>query len=80
VAAENPDAVAGSQEREVRAGYLVQQFAQVRLDPPLRRRLAILAVAGVERPAAEEDPRPVPQVNTAQRPLLQPMPAQVALS
>jgi len=29
VAAEDPGTVAGSQEREVRAGYPAQQFAQV---------------------------------------------------
>jgi hypothetical protein len=37
VAAENPDAVAGPEEREVRAGDVIQQPAQVRLDPQLHR-------------------------------------------
>ena len=37
VAAESPDAVAGSEKREVVADHLVQHGAQVGLDPPLDR-------------------------------------------
>ena len=80
VAAEGPDAIAGPQKREVRADHLFEHFSQVCLDPPLHRRFRFLWVAGCERPAAQEDPRPVPQVNAAQRPLLQPVPAQLTLT
>src|SRR2546430_2629235 len=65
VAAECPDAVTGPEEREVRAHHLVEQAGQVRLDPPLHRRLELLRIGVVERPAAEHDPRPVVQVNRA---------------
>src|SRR5262249_48632857 len=79
VTAECPYGVAGPQKREVRADYLFEHSSQVRLDAPLHRRFRSLWVAGVERPAAEEDPRPVPQIDVAQRPLLQPVAAQVRL-
>ena len=37
VAAERPDAVAGPEEREVRADHLIEQPVQVGFDPPLQR-------------------------------------------
>ena len=51
--AERPDAVTGPEEREVRADHPVEQAVQVRLDPPLGRRLELVRVGVVERPAAE---------------------------
>ena len=54
--AERPDAVTGPEEREVRADHPVEQAMQVRLDPPLGRRLEFIRVGVVERPAAEQDP------------------------
>ncbi len=80
VAAERPDAVTGPEKREVRADHLFEQPAQVGLDPPLHRRFRLLRVAGVERAAAEQDPRPVPQIHVPERSLLQPPPAQVGLT
>src|SRR6516162_5012537 len=80
MAAERPDTVAGSQEREVRADHLFEHSSQVCLDSPLHRRLRLLWVAGRKRPAAQEDPRPVLQINVTQRPLLQPVAAQVTLA
>ena len=80
VAAERPDAVAGSEEREVRAHHAVEQTGQIRLDPPLHRSLELLRVGVVERPAADHDPRPVAQVDVAERALLQPYPVQLALA
>src|SRR6266566_2875691 len=77
VAAECPDAVTGPEEREVRAHHLVEQAGQVCLDPPLHRRLELLRVGVVEWPAAEQDPRPVTQVDLAERALLQPDAAQL---
>ena len=56
VRAERADAVAGTQEREVLRDDGVEQPAEVLLDPVLDRRLLIGRVAGVERPAAQEDP------------------------
>ena len=76
--AERPDAVTGPEEREVRADHPVEQAVQVRLDPPLGRRLELLRVGVVERPAAEQDPRPVAQIDIAERALLEPYPAQLA--
>src|SRR4030088_1773339 len=55
VQAERPDAIAGPEEREVRADHPVEQATQVRLDAPLDRRFRALRVAGVERAAGEED-------------------------
>jgi hypothetical protein len=80
VAAERPDAVAGPEEREVRAGHRVQQAAQVRLDPPLHRGLGLLRVGVVERPAAEHDPGPVREVDVAERAAIEPQPLQLALA
>src|SRR5262249_18262807 len=79
VPAECPDAVAGPQKGEVRADHHVEQFSQVCLDPPLHRGFRPLWVAGCERAAAQEDPRPVLQIDAAQRPLLQAVAAQVTL-
>ncbi len=78
MAAECSDAIAGPQEREVRADHRVKQAAQVRLDPPLHRRLEFLRVGVIERPAAQQDPRPVPQIDVPERALLQPDPPQTA--
>src|SRR6266566_6529423 len=80
VTAERPDAITGPEEREVRAHHLVEQAGQIRLDPPLHRRLELLRVGVVERPAAEYDPRPVAQVDLAERVLLQPEAAQLAFA
>ena len=80
VAAEGPDAVAGPQEREVLADHLVEQRAQICLDPPLDRRFRGLRVAGVERSAAEQKPRPVAEVEASQGAPFQPDAAQVALA
>jgi len=49
------------------------------VDPPLHRALRVLRVAEVERATTEQDAGPVEQVDLAERPLLQPDPAQVAL-
>ena len=76
--AKRPDAVTGPEEREVRAHHPVEQAAQVRLDPPLGWRLEVVGVGVVERAAAEQDPRPVAQINVAERALLEPYPAQLA--
>ena len=78
VTAERPDAVTGPEEREARAHHPVEQAGQVRLDPPLHRRLELRRVGVVERAAAEQDPRPVAQIKVAERALLQPYPAQLA--
>jgi hypothetical protein len=79
IAAERADAVAGAKEREVRGGDRVKQPLQIGFDPPLHRRLAVFGVGDVERPAAEQYPRPVPQVDIAERALLQPDPVQLTL-
>ncbi len=79
MAAERPDAIAGPQEREVRADHCVKQAAQVGLDPSLHGRFEFLRVGVVERPAAQQDPRPVPQIDIPQRALLEPDPPQLAL-
>src|SRR5215472_379293 len=79
MAAEGSDAVASPEEREVRADHLFEQPPQVGLDPPLHRRFLVLRVAGVERPAAQQDPGPVPQVDVAQRLPLEPVTVQVTL-
>ena len=79
VAAEGPDAVARAEEREVLVDHPVEQPAQIGLDPPLDHGLRGLRVAGVKRAATEQDARPVAQVDGAQRTLLQPDAAQVAL-
>ncbi len=62
--AERADAVAGAKEQEVRADHLVEQTAQVCLDPPLYRRLEALRVGVVERLAAGHDPGPIAQVDS----------------
>ena len=80
VAAERPDAVAGAQEREVGADHGVQQAAQVGLDPALHRRFLLVRVGEVERPAADPDPGPVPQVDVPQRAPVQPDPPQRVLA
>jgi Transcriptional regulators len=80
VTAERPDPVAGPEEREVCAHHPVEQAGQVRLDPPLHRRLELLRIGVVERPAAEHDPRPVAQVDAAECVLLQPYAAQLAFA
>ncbi|MBV9093645.1 MAG: hypothetical protein JO132_07185 [Streptosporangiaceae bacterium] len=80
VAAKRPDAVAGAEEREISGDHRVEQAAQVCLDPPLHRRLGLLGVGVVERAAAEQDPGPIRQADTAQRALLQPHPAQPGLA
>src|SRR5262249_6113097 len=69
-----------AQKREVGTDYLSEQAAQVRLDAPLYRRLRFLGVTRVERPPAQEDPRPVAQVDSAQRVSLQPVPAQASFA
>src|SRR5690349_8961384 len=80
VAAERPDAVTGPEEREIRAHHLVKQAGQIRLDPSLHRRLELVRIGVVERPAAEQDPRPVIEVDGAERMLLQPDAAQLAFA
>ncbi|TLZ31301.1 MAG: cupin domain-containing protein [Gammaproteobacteria bacterium] len=64
--------------REAEAWFLLQgAMTQVGLDPPLHRRLELLRIGEVERPAAEQDPRPVVQVELAEPALLQPDAAQL---
>src|SRR5690348_13442721 len=80
VTAERPDAVTGPEEREVRAHHLVEQAGQIRLDPPLHRCFELLGIGVVERAPAEYDPRPIAQVDAAERVLLQPDAAQLAFA
>src|SRR3954447_21705766 len=55
-AAECPDTVTGPEEREVGLHHAAEQAVQVRFHPALHRRLELVGVGVVERPAAEPDP------------------------
>src|SRR5262249_56065938 len=78
--AECPSAIAAPKKGDVRAAPLPEQPSQAGPPPPLHRRFRSLRIAGVERSAAQKDPRPVPQIDIAQRPLLQPVAAQATLA
>jgi hypothetical protein len=79
VDAEGADAVAGAEEGQVAHDDLVQQPRQLRLDPVLDGGLVLGRVAGVERPATEEHPGVVVEVQRRQRPGLQADPPQLVL-
>ena len=76
-ATEDADAVAGAEEGEVRADDTLREPAQVCLGPALGRGLHVLGVGGVEGAAAQDDARPVGEVDLAERPLLQADPHQL---
>ena len=77
--AEHPDAVAGTEEREVRRDHPLGERGQLGLGPQLRRRLLLVGVADVERAATEQDPGPGVEVDLAELVALQPVAAQVPL-
>ena len=79
VGADHADAVAGAEEREVARDDDVEQRRELTLHALLHRRLGGVGVAGVERAAAEEDPRPVVEVDGSERSPLHPHPVQLRL-
>ena len=70
--AERADAVAGAEEGEVGRDDPLGEGVQLGLDAVLDRRLGLVGVGGVEGPAAQDDARPVVEVDLAEGRLLQP--------
>ena len=65
--AEHADAVAGAEEGEVGRDDPVGEVAQLGLGPALDGRLRVVGVGDVEGAAAEDDPRPVVEVDLTER-------------
>ena len=80
VNAERADAVAGAQEGEVTRHHVVEQRLELRFDAVLHGGLLLIGVGGVERSAADEDARPVVQVDPPERLRLQPSPHQLVFA
>jgi len=77
VPTERSDSVARTQEREIPLHNIIQKGGQFGFHSPLRRRLDLVVVAGLKRPAAQDDSGPLIKINGAQRGLLHPDPLQL---
>jgi hypothetical protein len=78
VPAKRSDSVARTQEREVALHHLVKQGPQLRLNSTLGRSFDILRIAGLERPAAQDDSRPLIKINSTELGLFHPESAQLS--